>query len=137
MRDALLGMSADHYFLCFSAWPIYSALGTHGLMQGTNCENSHAEMTSPSELLSLPEALRPSPLQLVISHRRWIDRFPFPRMRDNMILLNGILDLDEFVRDLFEMASLLRKPNSSQPTWDPDSWTLGTEFSAKWGYLFL
>jgi hypothetical protein len=57
-------------------------------------------------------------------------------MRDNMILLSGLVDLDEFVRDLFGMASLILQPQTQRPTWDPESWTLGPEFAPKWAYFF-
>ncbi|OQV04559.1 hypothetical protein CLAIMM_09419 [Cladophialophora immunda] len=136
MQQSLHGMSADHCFLSWPAWAIYSALGQHGMMQGTICEGSDQEVKSPPEYLSLPESLRPSPLQLAVPHRRWIDRFPFPRLRDNMILLGGLIDLDEFVRDLFGMASLVLRRGVHRPTWDPESWAIGAEFSSKWGYLF-
>ncbi|KIW81653.1 hypothetical protein Z517_04679 [Fonsecaea pedrosoi CBS 271.37] len=136
MQQSLYGVPTDHYFLCWPAWAIYSALGQHGLMQGTVCEGSHQEVKSPPEYLTLPESLRPSPLQLAVPHRRWIDRFPFPRLRDNMILLGGLIDLDDFVRDLFGMASLILRHEVRRATWDPESWAIGREFSAKWGYLF-
>ncbi len=137
MRRAMLVMTTDHYFLCWPAWPIYSALVQHGLMQGTGCPDSNDETTSPREYLSLPEALQPTPLQLVTSHKRWIDRFPFPRLRDNLILLNGLVDLEDFVRDLFGMASLLLRSDLRRATWDSTAWTMGTGFAKKWGYLFL
>lgn len=130
-------MTADHRLLCWPAWAIYAALGNHGLMQGTTCcQGASIDAPSPAEYLSLPEPLRPTPLQLAVTHRRWIDRFPFPRMRDNMILLTGLIDLDEFVRDLFGMASLVPRLGVQRLTWDPRHWTIGPEFAAKWGYLF-
>ncbi|KIW67194.1 hypothetical protein PV04_06462 [Phialophora macrospora] len=130
-------LPTDHYFLCWPAWPLYSALLQHGLMQGTGCPDANDEVASPREYLALPEPLRPTALQLALPHRRWIDRFPFPRLRNNLILLNGLVDLDEFVRDLFGMASLLLRPDLRRATWEPESWRMGTEFSLKWGYLFL
>ena len=130
-------MTTDHHFLCWPAWPIYSALVKHGLMQGTGCTDCIEDDKSPAGYLSLPEPLRPTPLQLAMPHLRWIDRFPFRRLRDNMILLTGLIDLNEFVRDLFGMSSLMLRPNSQWPTWEPESWIIGPEFSTKWGYLFL
>jgi hypothetical protein len=130
-------VSNDHRFLCRPAWPIYAALSNHGFMQGTmSCEEGSIDAPSPTAYLSLPEALKPTPLQLAMAHRRWIDRFPFPRMRDNMILLAALIDLDEFVRDLFGMASLLPRPEVQRLTWEPTHWIIGPEFAAKWGYLF-
>lgn len=106
-------------------------------MQGTGCPDSEVKAKSPAEYLELPEYLRPTPLQMAMPHVRWIDTFPFPRLRDNMILLDGLIDLDEFVRDLWTMASLILRPQTQRATWDPASWTMGPEFSSKWGYLFI
>lgn len=125
---------SDHHFICWSASSIYAALGEHGLMQGTTCLDSQQDARCPPEYLALPEALRPTPLQLAMPHRRWIDRFPFPRLRDNMILLSALIDLDDFVRDLFGTESLTLRKDCA--TWEPQSWVIGPEFSAKWGYLF-
>ncbi|KEF51310.1 uncharacterized protein A1O9_12660 [Exophiala aquamarina CBS 119918] len=133
-RSNATGVSLDHWFLCWPAWSIYAALTKHGLMLGTSCAECVYDSVSPSAYESLPDALKPTPLQLVVPHRRWIDRFPFIRLRDNMILLNTLLDLDEFCGDLFNTVSLTLRP--SAPSWDPRSWVLGEEFATKWGYLF-
>lgn len=57
-------------------------------------------------------------------------------MRDNLILLSQIIDIDAFVRDLFGMSSIILRTNTARATWEPDAWTVGPEFSSKWGYLF-
>lgn len=134
--DAASGMTRDNYLLGLSAWPIFAALRQHGLMQGIIPANCHDEVISPLQPLSLPEALRPTPLQLVLSHRRWIDRFPFPRLRDNLIVLKDFINLDEFIRDLFSIAGLRFRSESKRATWDPASWKIEPEFAIKWGYLF-
>ncbi|KIW12885.1 hypothetical protein PV08_08072 [Exophiala spinifera] len=130
-------LSRDHQLLCWQAWPIYWALGRHAEMQGTGCPDGGIKARSPPEYLELPEFLRPTPLQMAMPHVRWIDRFPFPRLRDNMILLDGLIDLDEFVRDLWTMANLVLRPQTQKATWDPACWMMGPEFSSKWGYLFM
>ena len=82
----------------------------------------------------IPEPLRPTALQLTTIHARWIDRFPFPKMRDNLISLSGIIEEEEFLRDLFSMQSFSIQP--SKPGWDPNAWSIGKAFAEKWGYLF-
>ncbi len=139
--ECVASVDVDHKYLCWPAWPIYSSLFQHSLMQGTNGVDCGAEGKSPAEYMSSqPESLKPTPLQLAVPHRRWIDRFPFPRLRDNLILLSGLIDLDEFVHDLFTTASLVWLGPQRQgqgATWDPESWTLGrSEFAPKWAYLF-
>ncbi|KAK4940270.1 hypothetical protein LTR10_019590 [Elasticomyces elasticus] len=106
-------------------------------MQGTTCPDAGDQVKSPVEFLALPDPLRPSPLQLAVAHPRWIDRFPFPRFRDNMILLIGLVDLDQFIGDMFGMASLILRPETQRATWDPAAWIIGNNFASKWGYLFL
>ena len=64
-----------------------------------------------------------------------MDRFPFPKMRDNMITLMGIIDEEEFFADLFCLDSFEIKPGA--PAWDPTSWKIGKDFGKKWGYLFF
>ncbi|KAK5045057.1 hypothetical protein LTR84_010205 [Exophiala bonariae] len=130
---ALNSVGLDHFFLNWPAWSIYAALTKHGLMLGMSCRECIFDSVSTSNDV-LPDALQPTPLQMVVPHRRWIDRFPFVRLRDNMILLSSLLDLDAFCGDLFNTASLTLRP--SAPSWDPKSWVLGEEFAAKWGYLF-
>ena len=131
-----IGMTRDSYWLGLPTWPIFAALKQHGLMQNIVPANCHDEAVSPLQPLSLPESLRPTPLQLVHSHQRWIDRFPFPRLRDNLIVLKGLVDLDKFIKDLFGMASLSFRFELQRATWDPASWKIEPEFATKWGYLF-
>lgn len=82
----------------------------------------------------LPEPLRPTKLQMTVDHPRWIDRFPFPKMRDNLITLMNIIDQEEFFADLFCLNSFELEPGAAP--WDPETWKIGDEFSKKWGYLF-
>jgi hypothetical protein len=42
-------------------------------------------------------------------HPRWYDRLPFPRMRDSLIKLVGVIDEEELLRDLFTMPVSLPK----------------------------
>lgn len=129
-------LTCDDHLLGLPAWPIFAALKQHGLMQGIIPANCHSHEVSPLQPLSLPDALRPTPLQLISPHRRWIDRFPFPRLRDNLIVLDDLVDLDEFVRDLFATAGLSFRFELRRPTWEPSSWEIKPDFASKWGYLF-
>lgn len=82
----------------------------------------------------IPESLHPTPLQLTTLHQLWIDRFPFPKMRDNMISLNRIFNEEDFLDDLFNMYSFEVRPGKD--CWDPSAWKMGKGFAQKWGYLF-
>jgi hypothetical protein len=127
----------EHMRLPKFAWTLCAALAHHGLMQSTDCQSCMVDIPSPAEYLLLPPALRPTALQLAVKHRNWIDRFPFPRLRDNLILLADRIDLSAFVYDLFNMPSLTLRENGERCTWNPSSWRLERGFARKWGHLFL
>ncbi|KAF1980202.1 hypothetical protein BU23DRAFT_4463 [Bimuria novae-zelandiae CBS 107.79] len=83
----------------------------------------------------VPETLRPTELQLTTIHPRWIDRFPFPRMRDSLISLSGVIDDEEFMHDLALLPSFDIVPGKEP--WDPKAWKIKKPFADKWGYLFF
>lgn len=82
----------------------------------------------------LPAVLQPTPLQLTTPHSIWIDRMPFPRMRDNIILLAHMIDLEDFYVDLLTKESFEFK--KGMPPHDPAAYRIDPSFRAKWGYLF-
>lgn len=127
----------EHMRLPKFAWPLCAALAYHGLMQGTVCDSCMDDIQSPTDYLLLPAPLRPSSLQLAVKHRNWIDRFPFPHLRDNMILLADRISLDSFVYDLFNIPSLTLRHEGEKCTWSPTSWRMERDFGRKWGYLFM
>ena len=112
---------------------VYTALFNNGAMMGLSC-SSVVPAKSSKVGPEIPEPLHPTPLQLTTIHPRWIDRFPFPKMRDNFINLGAIIDEEEFMRDLFSMESFTIQPGMSG--WDPRAWIISKEFARKWGYLF-
>lgn len=46
----------------------------------------------------------------------------------------GMLDEEEFLRDLFGMESFTVE--AGRAGWDPGAWRVGREFARKWGFLF-
>lgn len=112
---------------------VFAALFNNGAMLGLACGCVIPSKSSPCGP-EIPQSLQPTALQLLQHHQQWIDRFPFPRMRDNIISLNGIVDEEEFLKDLFGMQSFTIKPG--RPGWDPTAWIIGRDFSQKWGFLF-
>ena len=82
----------------------------------------------------VPATLHPTALQMTRLHIPWIDRFPFPKLRDNIILLSPMLDEEDFLHHLFTTKSFTLVPGSK--SWDPDGWIIDPAFNKKWGYLF-
>lgn len=98
-------------------------------------------ITSPQKSIDWPLSLHPTQLQCSIEHHPWVDVFPWPRLRDNMLQAfehPEICDEDELCRDCVEY-----EVHNSQPVlvvwgdaWDPNSWEVTPGFLRKWGWLF-
>lgn len=112
---------------------VWAALYVNGSIMGLTCSMCFPSKSKPAAS-NVPAILHPTAIQLYSIHPPWIDRFPFPRMRDNLVTLIGLLDEEEFLQDLFCMSSF--KIKSGGASWDPNAWTISKSFCAKWGFLF-
>ena len=110
---------------------VFSALFNNGVILGLTCATVMPQKSKPAP--HAPESLQPTKLQLEAVHLPWIDRFPFARMRDNMILNEAGINEEEFLADMFNMGSFDIKPG--RPGWDPDAWVINRNFASKWGFL--
>lgn len=87
-----------------------------------------------------PKCLEPTPVQRSVAHHPWLDIFPFPKFRDNMILAQdaNILDDDELCEDVAE-ANLENIERPGLIVWGdaslPHSWEVSPKFLRKWGWL--
>ncbi|KFY16470.1 hypothetical protein V492_01313 [Pseudogymnoascus sp. VKM F-4246] len=123
---------------------VYAALFTNGLILSIPCACASPAPTRSPPCPEAPPDLQPTALQLSTPHARWIDRFPFPLMRDNFILMTvgggvgaaemEVLDQEAFLGDLFCMESFVLKEGGK--AWEGADWTLGKEFQERWGWLF-
>ena len=132
---ATISPPADGHAVSQSQRPltVSAALWQNGAMMGLSCSVCVPSVSKRVDA-SIPESLQPSDIQLNTIHHPWIDRFPFPKMRDNMILLTSVINEDEFLEDLLCSASFTIT-DGGEP-WDPAAWKIEPEFAAKWGYLF-
>lgn len=110
-----------------------SALYENGNLLGLTCGSSIPSKSKP-EPPGTPDSLHPTLLQLSTVHWQWIDRFPFPDFRDEMIIRSGEIDEEDFVGDLFNLDPFTLTPGARST--DPYAYTMNPEFRAKWGYLF-
>lgn len=87
-----------------------------------------------------PEKLKSTPVQRETVHHPWIDVFPFPVFRDNVIraVEAGLMDEDELCGDIAE-ANFDGTPRPSLIIWgrpcDPSGWEASVLFLRKWGWL--
>ncbi|ETN45749.1 uncharacterized protein HMPREF1541_09582 [Cyphellophora europaea CBS 101466] len=112
---------------------IAAALYFNGEVLGLSC-CTVVPSRSPPAGDHVPGSLRPTSTQMITIHQMGVDRFPFPRMRDNMITMNGLFDDDEFARDLLTTPSF--QIDAGAPSWEPRAWKVSRQFADKWGFLF-
>lgn len=113
---------------------VYSALWNNGHLLGLTCTEGLAPILSEQRGPDIPQTLHPTDMQLTHVHPPWIDRFPFPLMRDNFILLLGLIDTEDFLYDIFNGPSFSLVPGGA--SWDPKAWTVEESWKKKWGFLF-
>ncbi|PKX91425.1 DUF3425 domain-containing protein [Aspergillus novofumigatus IBT 16806] len=87
---------------------------------------------------SLPPALQPTVIQQSGQHHPWLDFFPHPRARDNLIQAQNNYDEDEFCLDILGFWSHSAPENMllvwGEPT-DPGNWEVTELFIKKWGWV--
>ncbi|KAH8894671.1 hypothetical protein GQ53DRAFT_744750 [Thozetella sp. PMI_491] len=87
--------------------------------------------------ISLPQGLHPTTVQENVKHHPWIDLWPIPRMRDN-ILLAVDYNEDQLCNALIEFQDL---PNDRSglvvwgEPWDPASWEVCEAFAQNWAWV--
>lgn len=112
---------------------VFTALYLNGRMLGLTCGTPTAAKSPPASS-DVPLPLQPTPTQQLIVHFNGFDRFPFPKMRDNVINMSALMDEEEFSRDLFTIPSFEITPGAAP--WDPRAWKIEKAFADKWGFLF-
>jgi hypothetical protein len=132
IRNSDSPLSSDHRLLPLPNHSLFSALFHNGVILGLACSTS---TISKSLFASthIPESLRPTPLQAQNVHFQWIDRFPFPRMRDKMIEFTDLYSAEDFLGDIFSTATFNIKPGYM--SWDPEAWVVNQGFKEKWKLL--
>ncbi|KAB2102603.1 hypothetical protein AG0111_0g8949 [Alternaria gaisen] len=120
----LLGVTAQYY-----DWYGISPLNKQGPLLGSG---AGAEW---------PACLQPTELQSSIEHHPWLDLFPWPKVRDNMLQAfqrtEPVDYEDELCIDVCEYNHLDRRPILIVwgPPEDHRSWEIDPIFLKKWGWL--
>lgn len=99
------------------------------------------DLAIPQRSVDWPANLQPTPIQCSIEHHPWLDVFPWPHVRNNMLQVFehlGIDGEDELCHDVSQYEG-----HDSDPmlvvwgdAWNPQCWETTPEFLKKWGYLF-
>jgi hypothetical protein len=90
--------------------------------------------------VACPQNLQPTLVQREVLHHPWLDVFPFPRFRDNVIRAvdADLMDDDDLCADIAEM-NFDGTARPSLIVWgdpcDPSGWEASVLFLRKWGWL--
>lgn len=124
---------------------VFNALVQNGIALGFSDLWQRKGVISPFSIIgpvqscdSYPLNLQPTALQRTVPHHPWIDLFPIPQMRDNILLSLRHLDMDELCGDLLDVKpGLDGKPSLivwGDP-WDLRGWEATPLFLQKWGWM--
>ncbi|PWY67131.1 hypothetical protein BO94DRAFT_479100 [Aspergillus sclerotioniger CBS 115572] len=93
----------------------------------------------------LPPALQPTLIQRTIPHHPWLDLIPIPKMRDNLILVESVMDDTQLCYDMcgHRRSQAGNGRNSGigetgvivwKDPWDPEGWEVTETFVQLWGW---
>ncbi|RAH43622.1 DUF3425 domain-containing protein [Aspergillus brunneoviolaceus CBS 621.78] len=138
----------DH-LLTLSRMNVYRAFATNmaTLGMGTGAEWMHDDALSvfttlqPHSALdptALPLHLRPTKLQQTVPHHPWLDFFPLPRLRDNLVAMADRFDDEELCLDIMGFWDSPTHTYSllvwGEPS-DPGNWEITEDFLRKWPWV--
>ncbi len=146
-RDYMLGSPRVDQLLTLIQFNVFRALISNTFALGWTLEwLTCAEPISPwnaipgtesSSLTTYPQALRPTEVQRAIEHHPWIDLWPMPKMRDNLLLAGDSYDEDQLCNDLVEFTDISNEQTGlivwSDPS-DTMGWEVSETFLRKWGW---
>ncbi|KAG4443586.1 hypothetical protein IFR05_000963 [Cadophora sp. M221] len=89
-------------------------------------------------LSSLPSSLHPTSLQRMVVHHPWLDFFPFPVVRDNLIRAGDTFDDDQLCVDLIGFCTAPSEKTGliiwGEP-WSPQGWEVSESFVRNWAWV--
>ena len=127
-----IDLMIDNHLFTIPGFSLCAALHNNARLQGISCLFPTA-LISPPGTPALPLPLHPTPLQMTRIHLPYIDCFPIPKLRDNLIIWNGLVDKEDFCADLLGTNSFVVQGIQS---WDPAGWVVDRTFKEKWRFLF-
>lgn len=144
-RYILLGSPRIDLLLTLTQFNVFRALlsNTKSLgwdFQWLECEEPESpwigSKTNLAELVC-PDSLLPTCIQQAVPHHPWIDLWPIPRMRDNLLLADGLFDEDKLCNVLLEFEDIPNEKSGlvvwGEP-WDPMSWEASESFIKDWAW---
>ena len=126
---------------------VYRAFVSNMVSLGVTWEWMEDDSTSPFNVVgpgrnhedAFPQQMLPTALQRTTPHHTWIDLFPCPRMRDNLIRAGNEWDDDELCTDIMGFWDANPAESDGLVIWgepsDPGNWEIQPGFVGKWGWV--
>lgn len=149
IESYIKGSPTSDHLLTLTKVNVFRAFGNNLLMAGGSFDNmdddsiSHFNTAAPQHDAlvesSMPLSLRPTRVQKTIPHHPWLDFFPLPRMRDNMIKAGDTWDDEQLCVDIMGFWNTGSAENSGllvwgEP-WDINNWEVTEAFLKKWSWI--
>ncbi|KAJ5728154.1 hypothetical protein N7493_004484 [Penicillium malachiteum] len=97
------------------------------------------EGLSPGENSIIPASLRPTKLQSTVPHHPWLDFFPIPKMRDNLIAAGDEWDDEKLCLDIMGFWTNSTSAEAGLlvwgDPWDPSNWEITEDFLKRWQWV--
>ncbi|CEJ54906.1 hypothetical protein PMG11_01193 [Penicillium brasilianum] len=150
-QSYMTGSPTSEHLLLLTKVNVFRAFGHNLKIMGWDPDNMDDDAISPFNIPTAAEAskapdysdmplsLRPTKLQRTRPHHPWLDFFPLPKMRDNMIQAGDDWDDDALCHDImgFWAHSSTAAPGLlvwGEP-WDIRNWELTEAFLKKWQWI--
>ncbi|GAQ45548.1 bZIP transcription factor [Aspergillus tubingensis] len=144
-KDYALGSPRVDQLLTLIQFNVFRALVDNTSALGFTMDWLDEEAMSPwcasvsdCRIRLCPISLRPTSLQKEIPHHPWIDLFPIPKMRDNLLQRYGNFDEAALCNDLVDFYDVTNDETCLivwTTPWHPTGWEVSETFLRKWNWV--
>jgi len=145
-QSYLLGSPTSDHLLTLTRINVFRALAHNMHLIGWTMEMMDDDAISPFNLPmpqhslpdQIPPTLQPTRLQKSVMHHPWLDFFPLPKMRDNLIEAGDDWDDEQLCADIM---GFWNQPDEESgllvwgEPWDVRSWEVTESFLKKWQWV--
>ncbi|CAG7952752.1 unnamed protein product [Penicillium olsonii] len=144
-QNYALGSPRADQLLTLIQFNVFRALVQNTSMVGFDMDWLGEDAISPwcsripeSQIALCPTNLRPTSLQREVSHHPWIDLFPIPQLRDNLLSCYENFDEMALCNDLVDFYDVSHEKTGlivwTSP-WQPSGWEVSEDFLHKWSWV--
>lgn len=146
-QSYMLGDPASDHLLTLTKVNVFRAFGHNLQLIGFCLDNMHDDAISPFNTApvpsvendSIPLSLHPTKVQRRVRHHPWLDFFPLPKMRDNLIQAGEDWDDEQLCHDIMGFWDTSSSGDAGMlvwgDPWDIRNWEVTETFLKKWQWV--